>query len=111
MLFLFATLGTARAWSFKEHVVLTEIAATRLVADPSTPDGLRAFLSGALSRSPTLSEQRDYYAHVRLASEGDRAPTLEWHAIAPDLVGRDAMSRWGVPLKSLHFVDLELFHP
>ena len=111
MLFLLATLGAARAWSIKEHVVLTEIAAMRLVADPSTPDGLRAFLSQALSRSPTLAEQRHYYAHERTASEADRATTLEWHAIAPDLVGKDAMSHWGVPLKSLHYVDLELFHP
>ena len=111
MLFLIATLGAARAWSLKEHVVLTEVAAMRLVADPSTPDGLRAFLSGALSRSPTLAEERDYYAHTLLASEGDRASTLEWYAIAPDLVGREAMSRWGVPLKTLHYVDLELFHP
>lgn len=111
MLLLLATLGTADAWSLKEHVVLTEVAAMRLVASPSTPEGLRSFLAGALSRSPTLAAERDYYAHERLASEGDRAPTLEWHAIAPDLVGREAMSRWGVPLKTLHYVDLELFHP
>ena len=111
MLFLLATLGVASAWSVKEHVMLTEVAATRIIADPSTPDGLRSFLSGALARTPTLDEQRHYYADVRVASEGDRAPTLEWHATAPDLVGPDAMSRWGVPLKKLHFVDLELFHP
>jgi hypothetical protein len=111
MLLLLATLGSARAWSFKEHVLLTEIAATRLVADPSTPDGLRSFLSNALARSPTLAEGRHYYAHVMVASEADRAPTLEWHAIAPDLAGREVMSRWGVPTKDLHFVDLELFHP
>src|SRR6185436_15933842 len=111
MLFLLATLGAARAWSLKEHVMLTEVAAMRLVADPSTPEGLRAFLSSALARSLTLAEERDYYEHARIASEGDRAPTLEWHATAPDLVGPDAMSRWGVPLKKLHFVDLELFHP
>ena len=91
--------------------MLTEVAAMRLVADPSTPEGLRSFLSSALARSLTLAEERDYYMYARLASEGDRAATLEWHATAPDLVGREAMSRWGVPLKSLHFVDLELFHP
>ena len=111
MLFLLATLGAAHAWSFKEHVMLTEVAAMRLVADPSTPEGLRSFLSSALARSLTLAEERDYYMVARVASEGDRAATLEWHATAPDLVGREVMSRWGVPLKSLHFVDLELFHP
>ena len=111
MLLLLATLGAARAWSFKEHVMLTEVAAMRLVGDASTPDGLRSFLSHALARSLTLAEERDYYMVARLASEGDRAATLEWHATEPDLVGPDAMSRWGVPLKKLHFVDLELFHP
>jgi hypothetical protein len=111
MLFLLATLGAARAWSFKEHVMLTEVAAMRLVAAPSTPEGLRSFLSKALARSLTLAEERDYYEHMRVASEGDRAATLEWHATAPDLVGPDAMSRWGVPLKKLHYIDLELFHP
>ena len=39
LLGLVATLAPhARAWSYKEHIQLTRIAAARLIADPQTPE-------------------------------------------------------------------------
>jgi hypothetical protein len=108
---LFTLLAPALAWGMKEHLVLTEVAAHRLVADTRTPAELRAFLSRGLGRTMTLAEGRRYFAHSALADEADRAPTLEYHSVAPDLTDRAATSEWGVRARALHYVDLELFHP
>jgi hypothetical protein len=105
---------TARAWSNKEHIQLTRLAAGRLVASAETPEALKAFLRQA---QPDLAQwdlaaERNYFLNKRIGMYPRGVDGLEFWATVPD---SDAASPgrkvepFGVVERSLHFIDLEYF--
>ena len=49
----------AAAWSNKEHIQLTRIAASRLIADPATPEPMRQWLKAAVPDRPVYAEHNN----------------------------------------------------
>jgi len=110
----------ADAWSSKEHVLLTRIAAARLVADPATPAGMKDWLRAAVPNLPTMDGERDYLLHTRVGVFPRGVDGIPFWATVPDLNaladsgGGDRARKvepFDVPERLLHFIDVELFMP
>jgi hypothetical protein len=110
----------ADAWSSKEHVLLTRIAAARLVADPATPAGMKDWLRAAAPNLPTMDGGREYLLHARVGVFPRGVDGIPFWATVPDLNaltdsgGGDRAKKvepFGVPERLLHFIDVELFMP
>jgi hypothetical protein len=110
----------ASGWSTKEHILLTRLAAIRLIQDPQTPAGMKAWLREALpGLGADVESQRDYLLHARLGPFPRGADGLGFWAVVPDL---QALMDSGLPAdrvkkvepfnvgeRQLHFIDLEYF--
>ena len=111
----------AAAWSTKEHILLTRLAAIRLLRDPNTPPEMKAWLAAAMpGLGPDIASQRDYLLHARVGPFPRGVDGIAFWAVVPDvqaLIDSGAPDRarkvepFGVPERLLHFVDLELFMP
>jgi len=110
----------ADAWSSKEHVLLTRIAAARLVADPATPAGMKDWLRAAVANLPTMEGEREYLLHARVGVFPRGVDGIPFWATVPDLNaladsgGGDRARKvepFDVPERLLHFIDVELFMP
>jgi hypothetical protein len=104
----------AWGWSYKEHVQLTRIAASRLLADPTTPTAMQAWLREAIPEILDLAGEREFLLHARVgATPRGFEGMLHW-ACMPDVratgTPRDQkVEPFGVHERLLHFIDLELF--
>lgn len=106
----------AAAWSIKEHIQLTRMAAERLMADPSTPPAMKEWLKAA---NPLALDENGEHAylvskHVGLIPRG--VDGLPYWATLPDLNGMteplgSTIEPFGVHEKHLHYIDLEYFNP
>jgi hypothetical protein len=110
----------ASAWSTKEHILLTRLAALRLLEDQATPDGMKAWLRAAAPDLPDLAADRDYLLRARVGVFPRGADGIPFWAVVPDLDAlidsgpADRMKKiepFGVGERLLHFVDLEMFMP
>jgi hypothetical protein len=106
----------ARAWSNKEHIQLTRIAAELLVADPSTPAAMKDWLKNANRQNLTMEQEREWFLHQRVGTFPRSADGLGFWATMPDMdKGGPSSARgkqneiepFGLPEAQLHFVDLE----
>jgi hypothetical protein len=109
------TTGEAWGWSIKEHVLLTRLAAARLIADPSTPPEMKAWLQRGIGGPvPTMAEEREFYMHKRVGVFPRGVDGLPFWATYPDLNGMSGGDRkiepFGVTEQKLHFVDVEFFN-
>jgi hypothetical protein len=111
----------ARAWSTKEHILLTRLAAIRLLEKPETPPEMKAWLREGLAGWPTdTAAQRDFLLHARLGPFPRGADGLAYWTVAPDLqaltesgLPPDRVKKvepFGVGERALHFIDLEYFN-
>lgn len=76
----------AMAWSTKEHVLLTRLAAIRLLARADTPPEMKAWLREALPGiGPDVASQRDFLMHARLGPFPRGVDGLTFWVIVPDL--------------------------
>ena len=108
----------ARAWSNKEHLQLTRIAAAGLLADPRTPPDMKQWLRDACPDLLNEAQEREYWLkrRVGLVPRG-AVDGIPYWAIVPDmlaLMGGSGESEkkvdpFGVGERLLHVVDLEYF--
>lgn len=109
----------AHAWSNKEHIQLTRIAALRLVNDPATPDDMKQWLRAAMPGMTDMAAEREYFLTARVGRYPNGAQGLSWWATVPDLdvaTGRGGpqerkVEPFGVSERPLHFIDAEFFNP
>ena len=110
----------ASGWSSKEHVLLTRIAAARLVADPATPAGMKDWLRAAAPNLPTMDGEREFLLHARLGVFPRGVDGIPFWATVPDLAAltdsgagdrAKKVEPFGVPERLLHFIDVEFFMP
>lgn len=108
-----------RAWSHQQHILLTRLAALRILEDPGAPEGLKALVSGALrgsaGRPLTLAdcERLALMEHVGAEAQNYLAG-LDGAATLPDRVqqtpgGREPLPPYGAPESKMHYLDLEHF--
>ena len=113
---------SAQGWSTKEHILLTRLAAIRLLADEQTPAEMKAWLREAMpGLGPDVASQRDFLLYARLGPFPRGADGIAFWVVMPDLQalmdsGQPAdrvkkVEPFGVPERLLHFIDLEYFMP
>jgi len=109
--------ATAGAWSNKEHIQLTRLAAAGLIADPATPPAMKAWLERNIA-GPVgdAAFEKDYFLRARIGIHPRGADGLSFWAVSPDMaVYTDPqggkVAPYGVHERLLHYVDLEFFIP
>jgi hypothetical protein len=122
--FAFASDACAPAWgwSTKEHILLTRLAAIRLLADPQTPPEMKAWLREAVpGLGADVDSQRAYVLEARVGVFPRGVDGIPFWAVVPDLQALidsgsppDRVRKvepFGVGERSLHFLDVEVFMP
>ena len=108
--------GNLLAWSNKEHIQLTRIAAQQLIIDPDTPPAMKDWLKKGIAGGPQmLEEEKEFLMHKRVGIAPRGVDGLPYWAVMPDLIAmidRDKpVEKFGVGEKLLHFIDVEVFMP
>src|SRR5260370_19425772 len=111
-----ANAGKCLAWSHKEHIQLTRLAAEGLIADPATPPEMKQWLKTASRGAMDMEAQKQYFLYQRIGAFPRGADGLSYWSTMPDLEkggggDRRGIEPFGLPEAQLHFVDLELLNP
>jgi hypothetical protein len=103
------------AWSNKEHIQLARLAAERLIADPSTPPAMKAWLQDAVPSLLDEAAERDYFLHARVGPIVRGVDGILYWATMPDMVAMGEGDKprniepFGLPESRLHYLDVEYF--
>lgn len=102
-------------WSTKEHVQLARIAAEELIAEPATPEGMKAWLRSAVPQPMTMEQEREYLLHAHQGIFPRGVDGIPYFATVPDLLTfsdppEKKTEPFGVHERLLHYIDLEYFH-
>src|SRR3954469_17893511 len=116
LLMAFAFAAPSCAWSHKEHIQLTRIAAQQLMIDPDTPPAMKEWLKKGIAGGPQLlEEEKEFLLHKHVGLTPRGVDGLPFWAVMPDLIGmidRDKpIETFGVPEQKLHYIDVEVFVP
>ncbi|MGA3066215.1 MAG: hypothetical protein ABSF29_05130 [Tepidisphaeraceae bacterium] len=104
------------AWSHQGHILITRLAALRIIQDPSAPQGLRDFLRQNMAYSmddcKALATVQTVGAHPEDIQQFDIA--LDRWATMPDrmkagLAGMRKIEPYGMTESYMHRLDLEVF--
>jgi hypothetical protein len=108
--------GVCPAWSHQGHILLTRLAALRIIQDPSAPSGLRDFLRENMAYSmddcKALALVQTVGAHPEDSEQFDQG--LDRWATMPDRMkggaaGMRKIEPYGMPEAFMHRLDLEVF--
>lgn len=106
---------SARGWSNKEHIQLTRLAVGRLLADPTTPGEMKAWLRAACPGVLTLEQEKEYFMKQRVGLIPRGVEGILYWAVVPDMnallasAEQKKIKPFNVPERMLHYVDLEYF--
>lgn len=108
--------GPAWAWSTKEHILLTRLAAARLLDDEQTPPEMKAWLRQVVPGPLDEASLRAWYLHARQGVFPRGVDGAAFWAVVPDLRAmtmrpQETVSPFGVHERLLHYIDLEFFDP
>src|SRR5258705_1722176 len=115
LLVLFCITSRAQAWSHKEHIQLTRIAAQRLIANPTTPPAMKAWLQRGIANGPqNLEEEKDYLLHKHIGLIPRSVDGLPMWATIPDALSQidraqKPLEPFGGCQRRLHYLDVERF--
>src|SRR4051812_48525978 len=108
----------AHAWSNKEHLQLTRIAALRLIAAPDTPADMKAWLREIMPGVADMAAEREFFLTARVGPYPVDARGVSFWATVPDLdvatskPGReDKIEPFDAPERLMHYIDIEFFNP
>jgi hypothetical protein len=115
VIFVLGLALTACAWSYKEHVQITRIAAMRILDDPQAPGELKDWLRSSVATLPSMEAERDFLLHASIGRTPD--PTqlkgVLWWVCVPDIEAENKegpkVQPFGQRERLMHFVDAELF--
>lgn len=106
----------AGAWSTKEHVQLTRIAAMQLIASPETPADMKAWLTAAVPGITDMAGERDHFINKRMGMYPHGVDGIPFWAVIPDMNAlTDKYNKKLEPLKvpegPMHYFELEFYGP
>lgn len=106
----------AFAWSNKEHIQLTRIAALQLVNSPDTPAEMKQWLREIMPGMTDIAAEKQYFLTARVGVYPINAQGLAFWATVPDLDansarGRQLVDPFPVPALPLHYIELERYNP
>lgn len=118
-LLILLTTSPLLAWSNKEHIQLTRMAAARLIAHPQTPEAMKQWLKQACPGLLSLQQEQEYFLKQRVGLIPRGVEGLPYWAVVPDMIAMSSGSGerekkvepFGVGERVLHYVDLEYFNP
>jgi hypothetical protein len=105
--------SVAGAWSHQGHMLLTRLAALRIINDPSAPPGLRDFLKANMPYS--MEECRDLALNQVVGGDPKNPVGLDDAVTLPDRIGfvepgkSAAIAPYGVAEPKLHYMGMEWF--
>ena len=116
-LLLLVVAHPAFAWSNKEHIQLTRMAASGLLADPATPAGMKDWLRAACPQVLSAEQEREYFMTARVGLFPRGVDGLPYWSTVPDLLvmsggsgeAEKKVEPFGVGERLLHYVDVEFF--
>src|SRR4051812_29617970 len=113
---LLAFTSHAFGWGSKEHLQLARIAANRLIADPSTPPPMKAWLERNTPGPRDMAAEKEYLLHTRIGIIPHGTDGIPFWATMPDMdvfssPQNSKVAPYGVHERLLHYVDLEFFVP
>ena len=73
------------AWSTKEHIQLTRLAAEGLLADPATPEAMKQWLRKAAPGLPDAQGEKAFLLNARIGLFPRGESGLAFWATVPDL--------------------------
>lgn len=107
----------ASAWSFKEHIQFTRLAAMRIIDDNAAPAELREWLKTNTPTLESLDAEKNFFLTEKVGEKPDASKLsgLTWWVCVPDI---DALDRDAPPTaltgrheRFNHYIDLEFLHP
>ena len=112
--FLALTCVPALAWSTKEHIQLTRIAAAQLIGDPSTPPAMKDWLRDATPGIIDMDAERQWFMEQRQGILPRGTDGIPFWAVVPDTRAlmdsrQEKIAPFNVSERLLHYVDVELF--
>src|SRR5690242_10855061 len=109
---LLAAASPSRAWSTKEHIQLTRIAAERLIADEKTPPAMKDWLRAGTPGATDMAGERRWFVEQRMGIVPRGADGIPYWAVVPDMVvlmeakEEKKIAPFNVPERLLHYIDL-----
>ncbi len=104
------------AWCYKEHIQFARIAASRLLADSSTPPEMKKWLEESIPARLDMDGEKEYFLHTHLGMDikGYETGLLHW-TYMPDVRANDKsfpdVKEFEAPEQKMHFLDMEIFLP
>jgi hypothetical protein len=102
----------ATAWSYKEHILFTRLAISRLLDDPTTPESMKTWLRQAAGELPDLAGNEHFFKKTRVGRIPVGFTDMAYWVCVPDVRSLDRSGPNVAPFKvrerMLHFIDLEL---
>jgi hypothetical protein len=100
----------AAAWSYKGHVLLTRIAAQRILENPATPDELKEFVRAYCPEAQGFNLE-EFVLNTHIGPDPSGISGLSYWAMHPDMARREKVPAFDSTEAKMHFLDLELLHP
>ena len=100
----------ASAWSYKEHILMTRLAAGRILADEDAPEGLKDFIREHCPEAEDF-DLRDFVMNVHVGPNPEGYDGLTFWAMHPDFDRSTPVPAFDSTEGKMHYIDLELFHP
>ena len=100
----------AHAWGSKEHIQLTRLAIEKLLADPTTPAGLKAWLTKNTPDLGNADQERQFFMTAHIGISRNDLKGFSFWVIQPDVRSSDhktGVPPCNVPEQMNHFMDLE----
>jgi hypothetical protein len=103
------------AWSYKEHIQITRIAAQRIIDDPKSPDDLRRWLQANVKTLGSMDAELTFLLQTPVGRNPDPKlyTGLLWWVCVPDIEAEKKDGPLIAPFQQrervMHFIDLELF--
>jgi hypothetical protein len=110
-----AAASPSLAWSTKEHIQLTRIAAERLIADVKTPPAMKDWLRAGTPGATDMAGERRWFVEQRMGIVPRGADGIPYWSVVPDMVvlmeakEEKKVAPFNVSERLLHYIDLELF--
>jgi hypothetical protein len=106
-----ATAQQAHAWGHQGHILITRVAALRIINDPAAPAGLKDFLKANMKYDMEacrkLVEEEDVGADATNYQVGLDGACTWPDRIIPTKEGKVELEPYGAPEAKMHFTDLE----
>ncbi len=99
----------ASAWSYKEHILMTRLAAQRILADDEAPAGLKDFVRKHCPEAEDF-HLHDFVMNTHVGPNPEGYEGLAYWAMHPDFNRSTYVPAFDTVEAKMHFIDLELFN-